>query len=85
MTKEQKLQALCISMGDESPMLNVVLKWYSLRNEHHESDFILMDGKGEACFIDNTEEIPCFFYWNLHYNSLAVQSEELINFLYELI
>lgn len=83
MTKEQKLQELCKSMGDEYPTLNVVLKWYSSNSRDQQSAFTVQSKS--AYFADYSKKGRIIFYWNLQYNSLSVQSEELINFLYELI
>ena len=83
MTKEQKLKALCTSMGDESPMLNVVLKWYSSNDRDMQSAFTVSNKT--AYFTDYSKKGRIDLEWDLQYQSLGVQSEKLINFLYELI
>jgi len=81
-TREEKLEALCESIGDNAPFLNNVLLWYSkldLKSSHFELY------EGNALFILHGEIENYGIVWNLEYATLQVQSSEVIDFLYDLI
>jgi len=67
----------------ESPMLNHVLKWHSLGGRDKYSHFEV--SKGEAYFsIYDGEEVESIL-WDLSKMYLHEQSDELLNWLLELV
>jgi hypothetical protein len=71
-----------IPMPDD-PMLNNVLKWHSLKGRNKYSHFEVSGGNGRFEIYDSEEGYS--LDWDLSKNLLKHQSDELIEFLHELI
>lgn len=80
MTKFKELQK---SIGCESPLLNDVLKWHSSKGRDKYSHFEVSEGEAYFSIYDGEETDSII--WNLNFVALENQSEELIEWLSELI
>ena len=83
MTRAQKIEALHESMGTPHPMLNDVLRWYSDGKKDAQSNFMVK--RNTAYFSDYSKKGRIDYVWDLEYMTINAQSDELIEFLHELI
>lgn len=67
----------------EPPMLNDILKWHSLNGRNKYSHFEVIKGEGNFCIYEG-EELERII-WDLSKPCLKDQSNELIDWLAELI
>lgn len=77
------LEKLNESIGDDNPTLSQVLKWHSSNGRNKYSHFEV--SKGEAYFSIYDGEESDSIAWNLNFEELENQSEQLIEWLAELI
>ncbi len=79
---ENQIEDLDYKIIGKEPMLNDVLEWISLM--HIEEIIFKLE---KHCFFIKDDVIPIndWYEWNLSTPYLKDQSEELINFLYELL
>lgn len=81
-SREENLDKLHKSIC-RPPMLNEVLKWHSENDRNKYSHFEVLDGRGVFVIYDSEETHT--IDWNLDYVFLTNQSDELIEWLSELM
>ena len=79
----ENLKKIKQSIGSENPLLTDVLKWHSSNDRDKYSHFEVSKGVAYFSIYDGEEHDSLF--WDLSKNVLENQSEELINWLSELI
>lgn len=79
----ENLKKLKKSIGSENVLLNDVLKWHSSNDRDKYSHFEVSNGEAYFSVYDGEEHVSIF--WDLSKLALENQSEELINWLAELV